>query len=112
MADRIKDAEDRALEALFASAPIDDDGFSARIVSRVRRRVWVRRLALPTAAILGGAIALKPVVAVVTGLTQLAGVLPVRFTDALAIDIPQLSTWLVVTTLAVCAMLVLPEFDD
>ena len=47
MAEKLKDAEDRLLESLFASEPIADDGFSRRVVTRIRRRIWVRRLALP-----------------------------------------------------------------
>ena len=60
MADKIKDAEDRLLESLFRSELIDDDGFSGRIISRIRRRIWLRRLALPIAMLTGAAIAIKP----------------------------------------------------
>ncbi len=69
MADRLKDSEDLKLEALFRSEPVLDDGFSVRIVSRVRRRMWVRRLSLPTAFVAGVMIAAKP-------LTQLASLVP------------------------------------
>ena len=60
MAEKLKDAEDRFLEAVFRAEPIADDGFSQRIVSRIRRRLWLRRLALPVAMLAGGAIAIKP----------------------------------------------------
>ena len=60
MADKLKDAEDQLLEALFEAAPIADDGFSERVVRRIRRQLWVRRLALPVAMVVGGAIALEP----------------------------------------------------
>jgi len=69
MAERLKDSEDLRLEALFRSDPVQDDGFSARIISRVRRRSWVRRLSLPTAFAIGILIAAKP-------LMQLAGLVP------------------------------------
>ncbi len=61
MADAMKDAEDLMLEKLLASEPIADDGFSDRIVARVRRRLWFRRLTLPIAAAIGTSIAAKPV---------------------------------------------------
>jgi len=69
MAERLKDSEDLKLEALFRSEPVLDDGLSARIVSRVRRRMWVRRLSLPTAFAIGSIIAAKP-------LAQLASLVP------------------------------------
>ena len=69
MAERLKDSEDLKLEALFRSEPVLDDGFSAGVVSRVRRRMWVRRLSLPTAFVAGVIIAAKP-------LTQLAILAP------------------------------------
>ena len=55
MADKIKDADDRLLESMFAAEPIADAGFSVRIVKKIRRRLWVRRLALPLAAVIGAA---------------------------------------------------------
>lgn len=60
MADRLKDNEDLALEALFQAEPIADDGFSSRVVSRLRRRIWTRRVTLPLAVFLGSAVAAKP----------------------------------------------------
>ncbi len=69
MAERLKDSEDLKLEALFRSESVLDDGFSARIVSRVRRSMWIRRLSLPTAFVAGVIIVAKP-------LTQLASLVP------------------------------------
>ena len=60
MAEHMKDAQDRMLESMFASAPIADDGFSARVVRRVRRRMMLRRLSLPIAVVIGGIFAFKP----------------------------------------------------
>ena len=60
MADRLKDNEDLALEALFRSEPIADDGFSDRVVGTLRRRIWTRRITLPVAVFLGSAVAAKP----------------------------------------------------
>ena len=69
MAERLKDSEDLKLEALFRSEPVLDEGFSARIVSRVQRKMWIRRMSLPIAFVAGAIIAAKP-------LTQLVGLVP------------------------------------
>ena len=74
MAEHIKDDADRMLESMFASDPVADDGFSVRVVRKVRRRIWVRRLTLPIATLVGAAISFKPLAGLVTtlaGLTQL-----------------------------------------
>lgn len=60
MVERMKDKQDRALEALLRSEPIADDGFTAHVMGRIRRREWVRRLALPVAIALGSLLALPP----------------------------------------------------
>ena len=60
MAEKMQDAEDRLLESMFQSESIADNGFSDRIVGRIRRQMWVRRLALPVAMVAGAAIAVKP----------------------------------------------------
>lgn len=71
MADKIKDAEDQMLESLFQAEAIADDGFSARVTGRIRRRLWLRRIILPLAFVLGGAIAFKPAVALLSVTTTL-----------------------------------------
>ena len=63
MVERQKDSDDRMLEALFRPEAIADDGFSKRVVARVRRRVWTRRITLPLAVVLGSLVAAEPVVA-------------------------------------------------
>lgn len=60
MAEKMQDAEDRLLSEMFAAEPIADDGFSKRVVRRIRRQMWIRRLALPIAMLVGAAIAVKP----------------------------------------------------
>lgn len=93
MAERIKDAEDRLLESMFESAPIADDGFSAGVVKRVRRKLWLQRLALPVAAIFGGAFAIKPLADLVTVMTNLSfsvtSLVPEELVTATAGLIPQ-----------------------
>jgi hypothetical protein len=95
MAERIKDKDDLALEALFRSDPLADDGFSGTVMSRVRYRIWVRRLALPMALMIGLAISAKPLVQFVSALPR---ILMAVFGDALSLEqlpvvaVPQLST--------------------
>lgn len=77
MVDRLKDTEDLKLESLFRSPPIEDAGFSGRVVSKIRRQIWIRRLALPIAFVVGGAVAVRPLsqlvmalYGVIAGITQ------------------------------------------
>ncbi|HZD54553.1 MAG TPA: hypothetical protein VE175_16005 [Woeseiaceae bacterium] len=72
----MKDEEDRKLEALFRSPAIADDGFSERVLQRLRRRTRVRRWTLPIAASIGGLIALKPALEILSLLPMLTSVMP------------------------------------
>ena len=76
MADRTSDAVDRLLASAFAAEPVADEGFSSRIVSKLRRRIWVNRLALPIAILIGAAFALKPAVQIVNALLPLLNAVP------------------------------------
>lgn len=76
MADRLKDDEDLKLESLFRSQPVQDDSFSVRVVSRVRRRIWVRRLAMPVAITIGTLIAAKPLLQLVNAIPKLLMIVP------------------------------------
>lgn len=113
MADRLKDDEDRALEALFDSQPIADDGFTRRVVARVRRRLWIRRLLLPAAVVVGAAIAAEPALAL---FAALGNILPLLPTESLTLPrvsgLQDVSVWFVVTGAAIAAMLLLPVLDD
>ena len=86
MAERLKDSDDLKLEALFRSVPLPDDGFSARIVSRVRRRMWVRRLSLPTAFVIGGIFAAKPLMQLADLVPKIVGIVPQDFMNSF--DLP------------------------
>lgn len=46
------------LRQRFAAVPVDDDGFSERVLRRVRHRSAVRRTLLSAAAAIGGALTL------------------------------------------------------
>ena len=89
MAEKLKDAEDRMLESMFAAEPVADDGFSSRVITKIRRRIWVRRLALPIAMVVGGAIAIKPASQVVIAATKLLTIVPQDVVVAPAEWLPQ-----------------------
>jgi hypothetical protein len=84
MADSIRDKDDERLAQLFASEPVADDGFSATIVRRIRRRLWLRRLALPVAAAIGASISFRPLVNLATSLGDVVQALPIPVDAAAA----------------------------
>jgi hypothetical protein len=90
MADKTSGAQDRMLESLFQSEPVPDDGFSDRIVFTIRRRIWINRLALPVAAIIGAAFALKPASQLVIALLPLLNIVPGDMISAPMQFLPQL----------------------
>ncbi|MDJ0940274.1 MAG: hypothetical protein QNJ00_10975, partial [Woeseiaceae bacterium] len=92
MADSTKDAEDRMLESMFAAEPIADDGFSKAVVARVRRRIWLRRLALPIAMVTGGAIAVKPASELVIAVSKLLSAVPEGVVEAQVSWLPQMGS--------------------
>ena len=55
---------------------MQDDGFSVKVVSRVRRRIWVRRLALPVAITVGTLIAAKPLLQLASAIPKLLMIVP------------------------------------
>jgi hypothetical protein len=89
MAEKFRDAEDRLLESLLQSVPIADDGFSGRVVTKIRRRLWVRRLALPLAMVVGGAISIEPATQLLRALTKILTVVPADLFAVPAVWIPQ-----------------------
>jgi hypothetical protein len=90
MAEKFKDAEDRLLESMFAAESIEDDGFSHRVVTHIRRRLWIRRLALPVAMVIGGAIAVKPASDLIIAASKLLTVVPKNLVEAPASWLPEL----------------------
>lgn len=103
MADRIKDAEDRMLEAMFESEPIPDAGFSEQITRRIRRRVWVRRLALPIATVIGTSIAAGPMVDLAQLITSVANVVPQELLGSPAALLPHMNIVLLAGMIAATA---------
>ena len=95
MAERLKDEADTALESLFGSEPVRDEGFSLRVAARVRRQMWVRRLSLPVAFLIGIVVSAKPLLQLANALPNLLGSVPLGGInmDQLPISsIPQSST--------------------
>ena len=116
MVERMKDTEDRKLESLFASDAIPDAGFSVRIEKRIRRQLWVRRLALPIAVVIGGAIAVKPLAGLVTSLMNFMSVLPANVSTNLsgvsALNLPQMSTIALGSMLVVAVITIARLFEE
>ena len=105
MADKFRDAEDTRLESLFDTGPVADDGFSDRIVGRIRRDIWVRRLTLPLAALVGGAIAWKPAMQIMNAGATLVGAFPQDLVTVPAVTLPQLPLLLLGGTLLAIGVL-------
>lgn len=112
MAERLKDKEDKVLESLFGSEPVPDNGFSARVMTRLNRRLWVRRLALPAAFLIGAAIALKPLSQLAITFSKLLTMIPADV-SGLSIDvIPQSTTVLLGGLLLVVVMMITRMLED
>ena len=90
MADKMADAEDRWLESVFQSEPVADDGFSKKVIAKIRRRVWINRLALPVAALIGALFAVKPATQLVMALLPFLNVVPVDMLNSPLQFLPQL----------------------
>lgn len=112
MADRMKDAEDRLLESMFESSPIEDAGFSDRIVKRIRRRLWIRRLALPVGALIGMSIAAGPMLDLAQLITNVANVMPQRLFTLPTGWLPQLHILLLAGMVAVTVVVGAQALED
>jgi len=99
MAEKLKDAEDRLLESLFRMQPVEDAGFSDAVIRRIRIRIWVRRLALPVAMVVGGLIAFRPAAEIVRAVPSLLALVPSRFVETPATWLPQVDGIAVSTSL-------------
>lgn len=62
ISDKTMDQEDRFLQQLFDGDAIADNGFSAQLEKRIKRQLAIRRFTLPGAILVGGAIALGPLI--------------------------------------------------
>ncbi|MBT8107555.1 MAG: hypothetical protein KJP17_04935 [Gammaproteobacteria bacterium] len=112
MAEHIKDDEDRMLEQMFASPPLADDGFSVRVVRKVRRRIWVRRLTLPIATLIGAVISFQPLTSLVTTLAGFAQLIPQDIVNVSSAIIPQAPTLVLGGLLLAVCMAGLRALED
>ena len=108
MVDRLKDNEDKILESLFGSEPVADNGFSARVMTRLNRRLWIRRLALPIAFLAGAAIAVKPLSQLVVGFSKLLTVIPTDV-GGFSIDVIPQATTVFLGVLLLAAMMMITK---
>ena len=112
MAERIKDEQDRLLESMFASEPIADDGFSLRVVHKIRRRIWLRRLTLPVATVIGALVSFKPLSELFTTVAGLVQLVPQDVVDLSAIVVPQLHMFVLGAMLLASCMLGMRMLDE
>jgi len=112
MAEHNRDDQDRLLESMFASSPIADDGFSVRVVRRVRRRIWVRRMALPVATLIGAAISFKPIAGLVAMLAGFAQLIPQDVVNLSYHALPQLPFIVLGAMLLATCMVGLRTLED
>ena len=112
MADRMKDAEDRLLESMFESAAIEDDGFSDRIVRRIRRRVWIRRLALPVGAVIGVSIAAGPMMDLAQLIANVSNIMPQQMFTLPTDWLPQMNIFLLAGMIAATAYIGVQALED
>ncbi len=112
LVDRFKDNEDKLLESLFRSEPVLDNGFSAGVMTRLNRRLWIRRLALPAAFLVGAVVAVKPLSQLVVTFSKLLTVIPADV-GGLSIDIvPQATTVFLGGLLLVAMMMITKILED
>ncbi|MDE0006031.1 MAG: hypothetical protein OXQ29_25345 [Rhodospirillaceae bacterium] len=73
--------EEGRLSELFQALtpPVEDEGFSASVVRRIRRRAWLRRMVLGAAVVVGGVLAFGPL----SELSVLLSGVPVLLSDGL-----------------------------
>lgn len=112
MADRLLDAEDRALAEAFSLQRIEDDGFSDRVMRRVRVRIWINRLALPVAALIGAAFAFRPALELAGSVASLASLIPVGLSSRALEWLPLLQTIVLGGMLITAAMVFFRILED
>ena len=112
MADSIKDAEDRFLESVFRTDSLADNGFSRMVMRRIRRRLWVKRLAMPIAVVVGAAVAFKPLVGLVTMLAGILQLVPNDMLVSVSHELPHLSTYILGAMLLAACLLGLRTIEE
>lgn len=112
MAERRKDKDDARLEALFRSEPLADDGFSRRVVARVRRGIWVRRWTMPLAILIGGLVAAKPAAQVLVAMAEIVTLVPPELARFNSQSLPQATTFIFGGTFAALIVLFVKGLEE
>ncbi len=112
MADKTTDREDELLQSLFAAEPVEDDGFSDRVVRKLRVRIWVQRLTLPVAALIGFAVAINPLMDLLALMPSLASMVPARFAFDIGSALPATPSLVVGGLLLIGGLGALQLLDD
>lgn len=112
MAEKIRDEEDRLLETLFASTPIEDNGFSARVAGRIRRKQRFRSVCVSVALVVGSLISLQPAIALLSMLYHLLFDASTGLFAASADRIPSLTMFVAGGVLAALLVLGMRLADD
>lgn len=108
----VNQTDDQSLEQLFHGEPIADAGFSQRVVRRVRVRIWVQRLIMPAALLLGGVLAYAPLVDVLRVISGLADYVPVNLTALASTATPSMPAVVIAAALVVAALCFVPALED
>ncbi len=112
MVDRLKDNEDKLLESLFRSDPVLDNGFSLKVVSEINRRIWIRRLTLPAAFVVGAAIAVKPLSQLAVTFSKFLTLIPTNVSSLSLGNFPQFSTVFLGGLLLVAMMMITKLIEE
>ena len=82
----------RNVKPCFTNIIRADDGFSVKVLRQVTRRLWIRRVTLPTAAVIGALLALKPLTGLASAIATIASFVPPELVNSTTTAIPQLQT--------------------
>lgn len=112
MADKTTDREDELLASMFAAKPVEDAGFSERVLQKLRIRLWVQRLTLPVAATIGFAVAINPLMDLLALMPSLASPVPARFAPDIGSMLPATQSIVVGGLLLIGGLGALQLLDD
>lgn len=112
MADKMSDREDELLTSLFAAEPIADDGFSDRVMRKLRLRLWARRLTLPVAALVGFAVAVNPLLELLALMPSLAAMVPAGWSTGWLALLPDVQLLVIGGIILVAGLGTLQLLDD
>ena len=119
MVERLKDKQELRLESMFRSDPLPDLDFSNKVMARVRRQMWFRRLTMPVALVIGSLIAFKPASELIVTISRLLAVLPSNLTNvpvtlpSLPVEsLPSMTTVFFIGVIAFVALIFVPALED